>query len=240
MGSVIVDINVDDDVHTLSSWRTEVTSLRHFMTNSVSLLSSDILLALLLPLLIVCVGFKNRLFSFSSENHHSQPSFSPQRAYTAFSSYAFLSERELDAKRASYVTLSRVNKRLAQKIGYERKLDTLKEVIRLNATVAVGIAQLIEDGVPIITRAAIRTADSKDLSLVREAFKHFVRDWSVQGRTERNQIFDPILNVLRGLPLDKRREMKVLVPGCGLGRLAWEVSELGQCPLPFLIPTDSL
>lgn len=46
-----------------------------------------------------------------------------------------------------------------------------------------------------------------------EAFKHFVRDWSVQERLERIQIFEPIMEVLERVPFDNRREMKVLVPG---------------------------
>ena len=206
-------------------------------------LSSDTLslLALLLPFVIVCIGFKHRaLFTVSFQNHRSRPRFSAQRAYTAFSSYALLSQQELDAKRASYATLNRVNKRLAQKIGYGRKLDTLKEIISLNATVAEGIGELIKEDESRNTRsAAVRTADTEGLSRVREAFKHFIRDWSIEGRSERAQIFEPIINVLKGVPLDKRRDTKVLVPGCGLGRLAWEVSELGLSPLLFFVRSNN-
>jgi hypothetical protein len=122
--------------------------------------------------------------------------FSTQRAHSAFCSYALLSQRELDAKRASYATLSRANKRLAQKIGYERKLDTSKEIISLNAIVAGGIVELMEEELPSLAVSTRPAADAEDLSRVREAFKHFVRDWSVEGSSERAQIFKPITDVL--------------------------------------------
>ena len=68
-----------------------------------------------------------------------------------------------------------------------------------------------------------------DLGRVQESLKHYVRDWSEEGAKERGRIFEPILRVLRDVPVDDRRKLKVLVPGSGLGRLAWEISELGKC-----------
>jgi len=62
---------------------------------------------------------------------------------------------------------------------------------------------------------------------VRETLKHFVRDWSEEGKEEREKIFQPIFDVLKEVGEDQRGSMKVLIPGCGLGRLAWEVSQLG-------------
>jgi len=66
-----------------------------------------------------------------------------------------------------------------------------------------------------------------DLMRVRESLKHFIRDWSSDGIREREKIFGPILDVLRKVDADERQTKRVLVPGSGLGRLAWEISELG-------------
>jgi carnosine N-methyltransferase len=65
---------------------------------------------------------------------------------------------------------------------------------------------------------------------VRESLKHFIRDWSSDGIREREKIFTPILDVLRSVDVDDRATKRVLVPGSGLGRLAWEISELGMLP----------
>jgi len=205
-------------------------------------LSSDILLAVFLPLVILCIGlthFSIPTFSdlrnilslksnLSVQNRH--PIFSLRQAHASFSSYAILSERELGAKFASYATLNRANKRLARKIGYEQKLERAKEVIHLNAIITEGISELAEDEMPslFLGKRTTRGLDSTDLSRVRESLNHFVRDWSEEGKDEREKIFNPILEVLRCVQYEKRKEMKVLVPGCGLGRLAWEVSQLGK------------
>jgi len=67
---------------------------------------------------------------------------------------------------------------------------------------------------------------------VRSTLRSFVRDWSDFGREEREACYSPILEVLgREFP-EGRGEKKVLIPGCGLGRLAMEVAAMGMFLLP--------
>jgi hypothetical protein len=71
------------------------------------------------------------------------------------------------------------------------------------------------------------------LGRTREALRHFVRDWSAEGAPERATIFTPILEALADVPIEERAGRRVLVPGSGLGRLAWEISELGASAHTF-------
>lgn len=69
-----------------------------------------------------------------------------------------------------------------------------------------------------------------DLDKVRTTIKQIMRDWSEQGKIERDQSYQPIINeISQRLPLSKSSNYrpKVLVPGCGLGRLAWELARMG-------------
>lgn len=67
------------------------------------------------------------------------------------------------------------------------------------------------------------------MSKVRSTFRQCVRDWSAEGQSERDQCYKPILDELERLYPDKatRGDIKVLVPGSGLGRLVWEVAHRG-------------
>ncbi|KAH9818383.1 N2227-like protein-domain-containing protein [Melampsora americana] len=76
---------------------------------------------------------------------------------------------------------------------------------------------------------------------VKSTLRQFVRDWSVLGAPERDACYEPMLIALDSyaeqlLPegID-RRQIRVLVPGCGLGRLAWEVADRGKLfqPNPY-------
>lgn len=63
---------------------------------------------------------------------------------------------------------------------------------------------------------------------VRSTLRSFVRDWSDFGKQEREACYSPILEVLgREFP-EERGGRKVLIPGCGLGRLAMEVAAMGM------------
>lgn len=66
---------------------------------------------------------------------------------------------------------------------------------------------------------------------VRSTLRSFVRDWSLEGAAEREACYAPCLQALerhydgKG---KKREEVQVLVPGCGLGRLAMEIAARGE------------
>ncbi|KAI8318427.1 N2227-like protein [Martensiomyces pterosporus] len=57
--------------------------------------------------------------------------------------------------------------------------------------------------------------------------KQFVRDWSAEGREEREQTYGPLLNALERefahVKPESRGAIRVLVPGAGLGRLAFDI-----------------
>jgi carnosine N-methyltransferase len=55
------------------------------------------------------------------------------------------------------------------------------------------------------------------------------RDWTCEGESERAQCYGPILDALeRYFPdVEKRKSIHVLNPGCGLGRLPWEIAMRG-------------
>ncbi|KAF4742302.1 hypothetical protein FOZ63_023109 [Perkinsus olseni] len=57
---------------------------------------------------------------------------------------------------------------------------------------------------------------------VRLLLSELARDWSVEGEVERKQSYEPLL---KELPSERCR---VLVPGCGTGRLAYDVAVLGH------------
>lgn len=66
---------------------------------------------------------------------------------------------------------------------------------------------------------------------VRSTIKQFVRDWSAEGKSERDQCYKPILDALleryKDVPEAERGNIRVLIPGAGLARLAYDVAHLG-------------
>lgn len=73
------------------------------------------------------------------------------------------------------------------------------------------------------------TAD--DLDKVRSTLKQFYRDWTVEGTTERNICYTPVMEELDrrfgSLSAEARGKISVLVPGAGLGRLAFDIAVAG-------------
>jgi carnosine N-methyltransferase len=126
-------------------------------------------------------------------------------------------------------------------VGYSKKLDRFREAVSMNNLIASKIVRhsmLQRDTLPsdIGTLSAYDAngwSDDgpTDLSRVVEALKHCVRDWSADAYEERTRVFAPILDVLRQVPVHQRGDTKVLVPGAGLCRLAWEIARMGMIVL---------
>ena len=74
-----------------------------------------------------------------------------------------------------------------------------------------------------------------DIEKMRSILRSFVREWSSQGEVERNQAFTPIINEVEDYfqrelgrsPYDPEtgERISVLFPGCGLGRLVYEMAK---------------
>lgn len=69
-----------------------------------------------------------------------------------------------------------------------------------------------------------------EMEKLRSTLRQLHRDWSEEGKVERERAYKPILDaVQRHCPINSRAERRprVLVPGCGLGRLPFEIAQLG-------------
>ncbi|KYQ92636.1 N2227-like domain-containing protein [Tieghemostelium lacteum] len=80
------------------------------------------------------------------------------------------------------------------------------------------------------------TIESMDIDLfqidnLKSSLKQFVREWSLEGKAERDQAFQPIKNELESLfanlSIFDRANIKIYCPGSGLGRLPLEIASMG-------------
>ncbi|KAJ2342530.1 hypothetical protein GGF43_005907 [Coemansia sp. RSA 2618] len=73
-------------------------------------------------------------------------------------------------------------------------------------------------------RAVVRDSH---MEKVFSTLKQFVRDWSEEGRSEREQTYGPLMRALEAefadVAPEARGAIQVLVPGAGLGRLAFDI-----------------
>ncbi|TFK66051.1 N2227-domain-containing protein [Pluteus cervinus] len=223
-------------------------------SNSIKTIpTSDIALACLFPLFVLFLIVKlagpfswtelRQLFSLRAITSSTtgltknEGPFSLKRAYYSYHQYRRMALTELSGMRRSYSGVGRKSKRIGHVIGYPEKLKRLEVATDLNSVVTEQIAEVAisEFGLDVgelesgMSGMRPRVGDMGELGRVRESLKHFVRDWSEAGKVERVKIFTPILDALKQVvPLEEERKgKKVLVPGSGLGRLAWEISQLG-------------
>ncbi|KAI9038713.1 uncharacterized protein KD926_010553 [Aspergillus affinis] len=73
-------------------------------------------------------------------------------------------------------------------------------------------------------------ATASDVNKAHSTIRQFYRDWSAEGRAEREVCYDPVLQDLKdefGERQASDEEPRVLVPGAGLGRLVFEICQAG-------------
>ena len=209
-------------------------------TNLTSILSSDALLGSVFLVAIAIVSLKLLPAGLIPETDNSASSIST--AVTAYKLYEKASKSSARKMRATFhagLRTSGSTKRIANEVGYAEKLERLERAIEANAVVSGAIyrlattrhgANLKDKNTSVDSAAVDMYVGVEDHAKVREALKHFVRDWSKEGRRERHQAFGLVLDTLKRLESEvgQRRERRVVVPGAGLGRLAWEISQLGS------------
>lgn len=117
-------------------------------------------------------------------------------------------------------------------------LNRVDDAIDVNAEIADAILStgLQSLGLPVDPTPACShrnwqgTATSSDVSKANSTIRQFYRDWSAEGQAERDVCYGPVLQALEdefgGRPRSGD-EIKVLVPGAGLGRLVFDLCLAG-------------
>ena len=114
----------------------------------------------------------------------------------------------------------------APPFNFLETLDKTDDAIDANAELAQAI---VESGLHSFTMTAfpqawIGVAKHSDIDKARSTIRQFYRDWTVDGAAEREACYTPIIQAMDAERQRKgERELKVLVPGAGLGRLVFDL-----------------
>jgi hypothetical protein len=182
----------------------------------------------LVAILVIKPFFKTINFRASSSvlgTTANASSLSCQNAYNSFLAYPNHVIKESRSYRSRFGTLRGAHARLAREIGYAQKIASFDKAGEGNAVVTKAICDLALRDFPHLDISS--TPTTSDIARVKEALKHLVRDWSSEGEAERREIYKSILDELEKIPLEGRSRHRVLIPGSGLGRLGWEVAQMG-------------
>ncbi|CAJ0759840.1 21665_t:CDS:2 [Entrophospora sp. SA101] len=74
-----------------------------------------------------------------------------------------------------------------------------------------------------------------DMDRVRSTIKQFVREWASERDAAYKPIIEALLEFYKDVPIEERKNIQVLVPGAGLGRLAFDIVNQDQL-VPVYIP----
>ncbi|KAG9101408.1 hypothetical protein FRC06_003049 [Ceratobasidium sp. 370] len=168
------------------------------------------------------------------------------RVLEAFRHYRQYSLSANMRRRQDYLKLSEADRALLDAVGWKQKMTHIDAAIERNAEFLLKIIDdpLIFQGMDSEGGHAHGSHDHHsrrqnkrspqidfDMDKVRSTLKQFVRDWGVEGKVERDSCYGPMLDALceyfHDVPVEERGNFRVLVPGAGLGRLAWDVAARG-------------
>ena len=149
------------------------------------------------------------------------------RAWSDYLQYALTLNNR---RRASLYALPHAHQALLRRSGYRAKLGEIDDRIRRNADVLEQIAAFTHSFVGLLDEdaesgasAPTSSAPESDQDRVRTVLRMLARDWSADGREERAGAYEPLLGAIEA----RMSDGGVLVPGAGLGRLAFEFALRG-------------
>lgn len=123
--------------------------------------------------------------------------------------------------------------------SYREHLSTVRDAIHHNYEIIKLIIRDVSQMFENVTRPLeddnstvkpVNFASTLDMEKIQSTLKQFVRDWSEDGAEERKQCYQPILDEIRlrfPSSMCDPSSINILVPGAGLGRLAYEIARCG-------------
>lgn len=123
-------------------------------------------------------------------------------------------------------------------IKYREHLQKLRFCIDMNNKVIKNIIQdadcLFQNETDNVRQAHQSTVPpkvrSQDIHKVQITLKQIFRDWSAEGHMEREQCYKPIIDEITSFFNPRKckiENVKILIPGAGLGRLIYDIASKG-------------
>ncbi|XP_023344235.1 carnosine N-methyltransferase [Eurytemora carolleeae] len=157
-----------------------------------------------------------------------------QKVINAFRIYKKHSLNVIQRKENYLNQLPQEHQKLLKKNGYGSMLNDLKSAVDVNNEIVQHILKDIDNVFDNLTHQSKGEKDKRtmpngaDMEKVQSCLKQLVRDWSEAGIEERSACNKKITDKLAVLFKEEERESKkVLVPGAGLGRLAFDIAQMG-------------
>ena len=147
----------------------------------------------------------------------------------AFKYYRYRAMNHIDKRKRDYAQLSSLHKSLIPQQC--QRLDlAVDRIVRNSKFIKLMIAEIENMPIPESLKDQVNVTEM-DFDKVKTTLKQFTRDWSEQGLQERNATYTPLLEAIdthfKDVPVEKRNQIKILVPGAGLGRLAFDIASKG-------------
>ncbi|RUS72975.1 hypothetical protein EGW08_019258 [Elysia chlorotica] len=158
------------------------------------------------------------------------------RVINSFKFYKLHSLKRLHLSKVSYMNLSDQHK--SRILGYMDNLETIQTCVVHNYEVIKLILQdcqfmflnkdecISDADFERVKKADCAPPTSEEMDKVRTTLRQIVRDWSEDGRAEREACYQPVMHAVL-TESRKPSDVKILVPGAGLGRLVFEFARLG-------------
>ena len=111
---------------------------------------------------------------------------------------------------------------------YPERIKKIKEGIILNENFLLSIVNKYENSFNKY-KSKINIPNRRiNINKLRSTLKLFIRDWTSEGKKERDITYNPIISEIKKyFSDDDNKNKKILVPGAGLCRLAFEIAKFG-------------
>jgi carnosine N-methyltransferase len=146
-------------------------------------------------------------------------------AVVALQTYRQKTTRSSDRRRHLFSKLSWTHKTLATSMGYVARLNDIEQLIQKNGQFLDSMVSFAKTRYSI-TDAEVRLARPPNNGRVIELIGHFLRDWSAETELDRQALLNPVLDCLEK-EFKNITSARILVPGSGLARLAYEIAQRG-------------
>ncbi|GAA5850583.1 hypothetical protein JCM8547_001920 [Rhodosporidiobolus lusitaniae] len=166
---------------------------------------------------------------FDDDNDAREQAHHQATVVATFDTYRLAALHANQRRRSDYYRLPAAHRALLP--DYPALLNEVDEKLEVNAEFVRKVIEQNPFPPPEDAALDAKAPGEGDHERLRSTLRQCVRDWSEAGKHERDTTYKPILAALEkafpNLSPTERAQTKVLVPGAGLGRLAWEVVRAG-------------